>query len=431
MKKSKYLVYILFLLLTGCNGCKPEAPTLTTLAVGDIKTDLTTISTTSGGNITDDGGEAVIARGVCWSTSVSPTTANSKTTDGIGSGKFASSLTGLSSGKTYYVRAYATNTAGTSYGDEQSFTTMGWAKYSGNPVMYPGSSTSWDKVTVGFGSVIYYNSKYHMWYTGGSTVDTTYRWKIGHATSDDGIAWTKDIKNPVLDRGPKGIWDDNIVHIPKVMVINNTFHMWYTGHKGTNGYRNFQIGHATSTDGSTWTKDVNNPVLAMGSAGTWDRSWVCIGDVLFTGTKYHMWYSGCDSARVGVKIGHATSTDGLTWTKDPANPVLVSLTSAEWDYSRIDYTSVLFDGSIYHMWYSGGSEPFKWKIGHATSTDGINWTKDPDNPVLSAGSSGEWDPNSVAVMSVLVSSDNKYKMWYSGSKTGVTTSVGYAEKPKE
>lgn len=206
--------------------------------------------------------------------------------------------------------------------------------------------------------------------------------------------------------------------------------MWYTGHKGTSGYRNFQIGHATSTDGSTWTKDANNPVLTMGSAGTWDKSWICLGSVLYDGTKYHLWYSGCDSSRVGVKMGHATSTNGLTWTKDPANPVLESLTAGNWDYSRIDYPSVLFDGAVYHMWYSGGSIPFKWKIGHATSTDGINWTKDTETPVLVPGPSGTWDSYSVAGMSVL-SSGLKYKMWYFGSKLNVSTCIGYAEKPKE
>lgn len=430
MKKSKYLIHILFFVLTGLSGCKPEVPSLTTSDISDISTNLITISATGGGNITDDGGEPVIARGVCWSTSANPTIANSKTTDGSGSGSFASTLTGLSSGETYYVRAYATNTVGTSYGDEQSFTTNGWAKYSGNPVINPGSSSSWDKETVGLGSVIYYNSKYHMWYSGGSTVAGTLNpWKIGHATSDDGIAWTKDINNPVLVPGTSGSWDSHVVFLPQVVVINNTFHMWYTGHKGTSDYSKFQIGHATSPDGTAWTKDANNPVLTTGSAGTWDKSWINCGSVLYAGTKYHMWYSGCDSSGIGIKVGHATSIDGLTWTKDPANPVLVSLAPGKWDYPRVDFPYVLFDGAVYHMWYSGGSIPFQWKVGHATSTDGLNWTKDPENPVLSPSPSGTWDLHSVGVMSVL-SSGVKYKMWYFGSESGVSTSIGYAEKPK-
>jgi len=81
---------------------------------------------TSGGNISSDGGAAVTARGVCWNTSANPTIANSKTTDATGTGIFTSLLTGLVPGTTYYVRAYATNSAGTAYGNEISFiTTVG------------------------------------------------------------------------------------------------------------------------------------------------------------------------------------------------------------------------------------------------------------------------------------------------------------------
>ncbi|MFA5818585.1 MAG: FISUMP domain-containing protein [Bacteroidales bacterium] len=95
-------------------------PTLTTTAASSI----TSTTATSGGNITSDGGAAVTARGVCWSTSANPTTAlSTKTTDGTGTGSFTSSLTNLSANTTYYVRAYATNSVGTAYGSNLSFTT--------------------------------------------------------------------------------------------------------------------------------------------------------------------------------------------------------------------------------------------------------------------------------------------------------------------
>jgi hypothetical protein len=91
---------------------------ITTTSVSTI----TPTTATSGGNITNDGGEDVIARGVCWSSSSNPTVANSKTNDGTGTGTFTSSITGLTLGVTYYVRAYATNNVGTGYGNEVSFT---------------------------------------------------------------------------------------------------------------------------------------------------------------------------------------------------------------------------------------------------------------------------------------------------------------------
>jgi hypothetical protein len=81
-------------------------------------------SAASGGNIANDGGSPITARGVCWSTSSSPTIANSKSNDGTGTGAFGSTLTGLQPATTYYIRAYATNSAGTAYGNEVTYTTV-------------------------------------------------------------------------------------------------------------------------------------------------------------------------------------------------------------------------------------------------------------------------------------------------------------------
>ena len=96
------------------------APTVTTTAISNI--DKTTA--TGGGNVTADGGASVTARGICWSTSQNPTISGSHTTDGTGTGSFTSTMTGLEPNTTYYVRAYATNSVGTAYGEEVSFTTL-------------------------------------------------------------------------------------------------------------------------------------------------------------------------------------------------------------------------------------------------------------------------------------------------------------------
>ncbi len=95
-------------------------PTLTTTAISTI----TATTATAGGNITADGGAAVTERGVCWGTSSGPTISGSHVASGSGIGTFTSNLTGLTPGTTYYVRAYATNSAGTAYGNERTFTTL-------------------------------------------------------------------------------------------------------------------------------------------------------------------------------------------------------------------------------------------------------------------------------------------------------------------
>lgn len=86
-------------------------------------TNITQTTATCGGNVTSDGGATVTVRGVCWSTSPNPTVNGSHTTNGSGTGNFTSNITGLTQNTTYYVRAYATNSAGTSYGEQKSFKT--------------------------------------------------------------------------------------------------------------------------------------------------------------------------------------------------------------------------------------------------------------------------------------------------------------------
>ena len=112
------------ILSTGCEKEKADPvkiPTLNTISVSDI----TPNSAKSGGEITDDGGAPVTARGIVWGTSVNPAmdSREGMTSDGSGTGSFTSTLTGLSHAATYYVRAYATNSEGTAYGNQVQFST--------------------------------------------------------------------------------------------------------------------------------------------------------------------------------------------------------------------------------------------------------------------------------------------------------------------
>ncbi len=127
----KYFVssVFFFLLLIGCSDSEttPEIPeeevslpTITTVVV----TDVTDVSALSGGNVTDDGGAAITDRGVVWGTSTGPTISDNKIANGTGKGEFNSSLEDLEANLTYYVRAYAINSAGTAYGNELSFNTL-------------------------------------------------------------------------------------------------------------------------------------------------------------------------------------------------------------------------------------------------------------------------------------------------------------------
>lgn len=129
---------------TGWYSLCPKIPTVTTQPVSSILV----VSAQSGGQVTDDGGATVVARGICYSTTPAPTLQDAFTTDGLGTGSFVSSLTGLQQGTTYYVRAYATNSAGTAYGNEISFTTL-------IPGPLVGGGTSLSGATFQASSVLY------------------------------------------------------------------------------------------------------------------------------------------------------------------------------------------------------------------------------------------------------------------------------------
>jgi len=134
MKKNN-LLFMFLILFVSINSCKkddePEQTTVATLTTVEVS-NITDTTATSGGNITDDGGSTITARGVCYSTSPNPTIADFTTSDGTGTGTFTSNLTGLSPNTTYYVRAYATNAVGTAYGNEISFSTQ--------PPAFPGQT---------------------------------------------------------------------------------------------------------------------------------------------------------------------------------------------------------------------------------------------------------------------------------------------------
>ena len=100
-------------------GDGPSVPTVTTTEVTEIVMD----AAVCGGNVIDDGGADVITRGICWSTSPNPSINDSHANSGTGLGEFTIQMTGLTPGETYYVRAYAMNSTGISYGQDKSFTT--------------------------------------------------------------------------------------------------------------------------------------------------------------------------------------------------------------------------------------------------------------------------------------------------------------------
>jgi hypothetical protein len=118
---------------------------ITTTAVSSI----TNTTARSGGNIAPDGGGAITSRGICWARTANPTTANSRTTDGSGTGSYTSNMTGLASGTIYYVRAYYINSDGTTYGNQVTFTTLKLLHETLSEAVYSEAPTVINDITFG------------------------------------------------------------------------------------------------------------------------------------------------------------------------------------------------------------------------------------------------------------------------------------------
>ena len=126
-----------------------------------------------------------------------------------------------------------------------------------------------------------------------------------------------------------------------------TFSMYYD--VTTGGQEAIALGY--STDGNHWIRYGNAPVLSHGNPGDWDSDYATHGTVIKGSDGiWRMWYSGSGPSGSGEwGIGYATSTDGLTWTKDPGNPIFSIYQGVAWRNSRcytpsVLYSSTLFDG---------------------------------------------------------------------------------------
>jgi predicted GH43/DUF377 family glycosyl hydrolase len=226
--------------------------------------------------------------------------------------------------------------------------------------------------------------------------------------------------SPVVGVSGSG-WDTTHVSFPSVIYANNSFYMLYSGNNGAA----WNIGLATSADGRAWTKSGINPVMDI-SPATFYSTDISGTSLLYDNGVFKAWFTGYDGNF--MRIGYATSANGITWTVDNANaPVLNTGTTGSWDYLGVAFPTVIKDNGIYKMWFSG-YDGTTWRIGYATSTDGINWTKytynGTDSPLIDVSGSG---PDTYGAYAAFVEKDGTvYKMYYTGINSGNGATVNYA-----
>ena len=184
---------------------------------------------------------------------------------------------------------------------------------------------------------------------------------------------TPDPSNPVLQPSSASVLDNDGVDDPALAKVGSTYYMWYSG--TSEDGRGPAIFLATSGNATTWARaNGGNPVL-QGTQDAFDEDGVYGADVVYDPANqvapFQMWYSG----RAGVfgGIGYATSSDGVTWTKHPGAVLGHGPPGSADSFAAADPT-VLHDGSVWKMWYTG-DDSSKKRIAYATSPDGVTWAK--------------------------------------------------------
>jgi len=271
-----------------------------------------------------------------------------------------------------------------------------WEKFEFNPLI--DDSLPW---TVDFlwPVVIHENDIYMMWFSGYSA--GAY-YQIGYGESADGISWELE-EDPVIPSGNIGTWNKDLKP-GTVLRIDDTLRMWFSGSSNEFNWGS-SIGYATSVDGIEWDKR-SKPIME-GDPGTWNEDGIINPKVIYEDDTFKMWFAGW-AGDPGL-IGYATSADGVVWTKHP-DPVLEPEPGSFYD-TWVVTGSVIRMNDTLKMWFFGWDET-NFRIGYATSDDGIDWTVQNDNEaVLDVGEPEEWDEYAVRDPSVLIL-DDQYIIWY-------------------
>jgi predicted GH43/DUF377 family glycosyl hydrolase len=308
-------------------------------------------------------------------------------------------------------------------GQGESGITVNLTPYEGNPILEKGPAGSWDALSIWAPTVVFHDGLYYMFYTGTAGGRT---FEIGYGTSTDGLSWEKYAGNPVFKADGTG-FDAAAVGASPVLVEGDTWVLYYMGQKtvGLGGL----IGRATAPDPTgPWTR-AEDPVLTSGSQGEWDAWGVIPCSVIATAEGYVMYYLGLGSnSEENDMIGMATSPDGITWTKyddptttDPpyaeSDPVL-PLGLEGWQMSSIDEVTVRPTAEGWEMFYSekGWLEDYTnipaYRIGYATSDDGIHWSKYSGFPILTYKDDPAASTSLQLLPSSLVVTDSTYFLYY-------------------
>jgi len=311
---------------------------------------------------------------------------------------------------------------------------MDWQRDSNQPVFTIGEQGEFDDMHILAPSVIYEKGEYRMYYIGSQNdviAKGLYKpareltdedkkkirgnehkdriYKVGLATSKDGIHFTKYAKNPVLTFGDdrRGILTPNFLRHPDGSVLreNGELVIYFTAADMPGDYKH-NVHRATSEDGIHWSAP--SPVLLENAYAPY---------LMEEGDSYRMWF--VDVSRRPWVMRYATSEDGLKWQVNEKPALLPK--EQKWEGAGgggvtlpvIVYPSVFKADGIYIAFYGTYYEnQERTAIGLAVSADGMTWKKFEGNPVFAPNPKNQWESNFTTSQTVMKLKDGSYRIWY-------------------
>lgn len=276
---------------------------------------------------------------------------------------------------------------------------MDWTDHINNPILSKRENDSTELGGIIHPTVLLDNGIYKMWYAG---VMNAGRTVIHYAQSADGKNWSRPLNFPALTPSDSG-WDSWSVQPGGIIKHENIYRLYYFGYSNQNSQ--WRIGMATSSDGINWTK-LPNPILSGNTTG---EQQLQVGSVVKANNQYYLYYSSRYPTNWSINV--ARSTDGLNWVKDSHNPLLTATYS--WEGSGVYDPAVIYDGSQFTMVYMCATISNSKYFGIATSADGINWVKRA-NPTFNANKThNNWASSDVGYP-FLVKDNTGLKLYYCG-----------------
>lgn len=274
-----------------------------------------------------------------------------------------------------------------------------------NPIVAVGGEGSWDERCIESCDIFKDYETYYLYYHGVS-MEGEYSYRMGVATASHPLGpWKKYSKNPILDLGPEGSWDDQ--HVACAFIIKegtNKYYMWYSGENKRNSVNDkltlrFDVGLATASSPlGPWKKYEGNPIL---------EDFGYVGGVVKHKGKYYMYceypIAGVDQVEDDygpIALATADTPEG-PWKKYEGNPVLSPGEWGSWDDGGFSEAKVFYRDGVFHLFYGAAKlHPTRRltqeSIGYAYSLDGYNFTKYSSNPVALK----ERNPNASALAEV-------------------------------